>query len=60
MRNAILLLPFIAALAGCASDAPTTGYVSRVDSASPQTMPVAGSDASMMLAQERGFKGATH
>jgi len=51
MRNAILLLPFIAALAGCASDAPTTGYVSRVDSAAPQTMPVAGSDASMMLAQ---------
>lgn len=51
MRNAFLFLPVLAALAGCASDAPTTGYVSRVDTASPETMPVAGADASMMLVQ---------
>lgn len=51
MRNAFLFLPVLAALAGCASDAPTTAYVSRVDTASPETMPVAGADASMMLVQ---------
>ena len=51
MRNPVLLLPVLAALAGCASDAPTTGYVSRVDTSSPATMPVGGADASMMLVQ---------
>ncbi len=51
MRKSVLLLPILAALAGCASEAPTTGYVSRVDTASPETMPVAGADASMMLVQ---------
>ncbi len=51
MRNPVVFLPVLAALAGCASDAPTTAYVSRVETASPETTPVAGADASMMLAQ---------
>ncbi|HMN72820.1 MAG TPA: cellulose biosynthesis protein BcsN [Rhodoblastus sp.] len=51
MRIPVLLLPVFAVLAGCASDAPKTAYVSRVDTISPETTPVAGADASMMLAQ---------
>ncbi|MBX3527778.1 MAG: cellulose biosynthesis protein BcsN [Rhodoblastus sp.] len=50
MRSPVLLLPILAALAGCASDAPT-GFVSRVDTSSPETTPVSGADASMMLVQ---------
>ena len=51
MRFPFLLLPVLATLAGCASDAPKTAYVSRVDTASPETTPVSGADASMMLVQ---------
>lgn len=51
MRSPVLLLPVLAALAGCASDAPTAAFVSRVDTSSPETTPVTGADASMMLVQ---------
>lgn len=51
MRKPVLILPVLVALAGCASDAPKTAYVSRVDTLSPETTPVGGADASMMLAQ---------
>lgn len=51
MRFQILLLPVFAALAGCSSSAPTASYVARAETSSPETTPVSGSDASMMLAQ---------
>ncbi len=52
MRHPILILPFLLALGGCASSSGPAAFVSRADtSGAPETMPVAGADASMMLAQ---------
>ncbi|MCO5085473.1 MAG: hypothetical protein M9883_01325, partial [Methylobacteriaceae bacterium] len=51
MRNSILVLPVLLALGGCASEAGPSVFLASADASTPQTMPVTGSDASLMLVQ---------
>ncbi|MDE2362199.1 MAG: cellulose biosynthesis protein BcsN [Hyphomicrobiales bacterium] len=51
MRKSVILLPMLLALGACSSSEPQSGYVARADYATPETTPVAGADASLMLVQ---------
>jgi len=50
MRKSILSLPLLLALGACSSSQPQSGYVARADY-TPETTPVSGADASLMLVQ---------
>ena len=50
MRTQHLVLPLLLTLGACSSAPGPASYVSRVDTA-PETMPVTGPDASLMMAQ---------
>ena len=50
MRKSILTLPLLLALGACSSSQPQGGYVARADY-TPETTPVSGADASLMLVQ---------
>ncbi len=51
MHKSFLFLPLLLALGACSSSQPTTGYVARADIGAPETTPVSGADASLMLVQ---------
>ena len=50
MRKSILSLPLLLVLGACSSTPPRENYMARAD-AMPETTPVAGADASLMLVQ---------
>mgnify|MGYP000998080211 CR=1 FL=1 len=50
MRKSILALPLLLALGACSSSQPQSSYLARADY-TPETLPVQGADASLMLVQ---------